>query len=416
MQTAKFLRRRRFLLALPILAAPSLTLLFIALGGGKAGIAPAEGAGIYPGINLRLPDAHFKKTREKDKLEFYEQSKKDSVKWKEDIKNNPFFGYSFDSSAINNEQELQNLVQQSALKYKPRETVSLNRKNDLVKPAYGESEETKLIQGLTKLKNRLDGKEENLFLPDKPPAGNPVNPELEKIRQMMSSFKQEGESQPDPEIKQIDQLLQKMIEVERPRRLEDSLIRASCEDREEALPVSLFNEQDSEGQNGFYGLCADTAGISETPGILAIIGETETLTPGSLVKMRLSQDICIGGRYIPRRQLIYGVTSMASERMKISVSSIRIRSEILPVSLEAYDLDGLEGIYIPGSMTRDVAKESAGDVLSPLGTGGLDPSIGAQAANAGFQAAKTLMSRKTKQLRVRVKEGYQLILKENNRK
>jgi hypothetical protein len=46
----------------------------------------------------------------------------------------------------------------------------------------------------------------------------------------------------------------------------------------------------------------------------------------------------------------------------------------------------------------------------------LNPSIGAQAANAGIEAAKTLLTRKAKLIRVTVKAGYQVLLRDEKQK
>ena len=44
----------------------------------------------------------------------------------------------------------------------------------------------------------------------------------------------------------------------------------------------------------------------------------------------------------------------------------------------------------------------------------MDPSLKAQAAAAGISAAKTLLSRKVKQVKVMVKAGYKVLLKDKN--
>jgi hypothetical protein len=74
-------------------------------------------------------------------------------------------------------------------------------------------------------------------------------------------------------------------------------------------------------------------------------------------------------------------------------------------------MDGLPGIHIPGAITRDVAKESADQGISTMGLNALDPSLSGQAATAGIEAAKALISRKIKLVRVSVKAGYQVLLK-----
>jgi hypothetical protein len=93
---------------------------------------------------------------------------------------------------------------------------------------------------------------------------------------------------------------------------------------------------------------------------------------------------------------------------------LRWGSQILPVALEAYDLDGLPGIYIPGAITRDVAKEAADGSIHSIELGSLDPSIKAQATTAGISALKKLWSKKAKLVRVEVKAGYRILLKNNS--
>jgi hypothetical protein len=108
---------------------------------------------------------------------------------------------------------------------------------------------------------------------------------------------------------------------------------------------------------------------------------------------------------------LYGVASLSGERLTVHVSSIRVGQAIVPVSLDVYDLDGLAGIRVPGAISRDVSKASADEALSGLGLASLDPSLGAQAASAGFQFAKSLASRKVRLVRVTVPAGYRVLLK-----
>ena len=75
-------------------------------------------------------------------------------------------------------------------------------------------------------------------------------------------------------------------------------------------------------------------------------------------------------------------------------------------------MDGLDGIYIPGAITRDVAKQSADRAVQGIGFTALEPSLKVQAASAGIEAAKTLFSRKAKLIKVMVKAGYQVLLRD----
>jgi hypothetical protein len=63
-----------------------------------------------------------------------------------------------------------------------------------------------------------------------------------------------------------------------------------------------------------------------------------------------------------------------------------------------------------------VAKESADQSIQNLGFTSYDPSLGAQAATAGVTAAKSLFSRKVRLVKVEVKAGYQVLLKDEKQK
>ena len=77
-------------------------------------------------------------------------------------------------------------------------------------------------------------------------------------------------------------------------------------------------------------------------------------------------------------------------------------------------MDGLPGIYIPGAISRDVTKQSADNSLQLMELSSMDPSIKAQAAAAGISTVKNMLSRKVKQIKVMVKSGYKVLLKNKN--
>ena len=79
-------------------------------------------------------------------------------------------------------------------------------------------------------------------------------------------------------------------------------------------------------------------------------------------------------------------------------------------------MDGMAGICIPGAITRDVAKESADRSMQEVSFSTMDPSIGAQAASAGITAAKTLFSKKVKLIKVTLKAGYHVLLRDEKQK
>lgn len=217
------------------------------------------------------------------------------------------------------------------------------------------------------------------------------------------------QNEDDTEMQRLSSMMDKIIAIQHPETVRDTAKKTVSQ--KETYTVSV---KDTTGTDaGFYTTDDKTAaGASNV--IRAVIPETQTIVAGATIKLLLSDDIIIKGATVPKSTFIYGTASMNNERLKINITSVRSGNNILPVALEVYDMDGLAGIYVPGSIRRDVAKESTDEAVNSMGLTTLDPSIGAQAASAGIQAAKTLIGKKVKLIKVTVRAGYQLFLKQTN--
>jgi conjugative transposon TraM protein len=234
--------------------------------------------------------------------------------------------------------------------------------------------------------------------------------------QAMARMQDQAASQPDPHMEKVDRMLDKVMRIQHPELVsrdtgaprEATVVLLEIPKREEAL-------QGEEEATGFieigYGDKTDSARPGRDHAIEAMINGDQTLTAGSTVALRLTEETVIGGERLLVGQLVYGLASLSGERLMITVASLRVGGSIVPVALQVYDLDGLAGIRVPGALTRDVSKESASEAMSGLGLASLDPSLGSQAANASLQFAKSLASRKARLMRVSVPAGYRVLLK-----
>jgi len=83
-----FLRKRKMMMVLPLLVLPFLTMAFWALGGGNAAIIEKKQT---QGLNLQLPNANLKDDKLADKMSFYDQADKDSIKLAEQMRNDPYY-------------------------------------------------------------------------------------------------------------------------------------------------------------------------------------------------------------------------------------------------------------------------------------------------------------------------------------
>ncbi len=391
------LRKRKFYLVLPLLALPFVTLAFWALGGGKTSdeVNPATG------LNLQLPDAKLKDDKNLDKLSFYNQADRDSAKREEALRNDPNFRVQPDTAM-------------NVLQIIPQTSVVGNV----------DANEKKIYSKINELNTQINqpNKSSTEYSPE---ISNTINKDfsgqVDKLQNMMKVMTEKNGS--DSETIQLSGMMDKILDIQHPERVKEKVKEKSIVNKQQVFPVessvpdnniSLMQSQKLQDHNFFYD---DNSTASDSIGnaIEAVVHETQTIVTGSTVKLRLTTNIYINGILIPKSNFIYGTASLENERLAIIISSVRYQNNLLPVALQVYDMDGLSGIYIPGSISRDVAKESAEKSLQGIDVTTLDPSVAAQVTGAGITAAKNLLSKKAKLVKVTLKGGYKILLKDNNK-
>ena len=96
-------------------------------------------------------------------------------------------------------------------------------------------------------------------------------------------------------------------------------------------------------------------------GISAILDEGLKVVQGSRVRIRLLEEATIGEFRLQPGEYLYGIVSgFSAQRVKINITSIMLNGTPIKVNLSVYDIDGMEGFYIPQSAFRDAAKEAGG--------------------------------------------------------
>lgn len=245
----------------------------------------------------------------------------------------------------------------------------------------------------------------------------------DRWQQMMANL-QKKDTAPDTQMQQINQALDKLLQLQHPT---TPVPVNPIGNKVAALPVTINRldtgaaaGQDENGlyttvayTNGFYGLSDQSDTLAAPPdAIAAVVHATQTISSGSIVKLRLLQDIFIGRERIPANSFIFGPATIAGDRVNIQLTNAVYDGRLFPIALRVYDaVDGLEGLYVPGAINRDVVKEGVGQGVSSMGVTSFDPSLGAQAAAAGIETARTLLSRKIRLVQVTLKAGHRALLK-----
>lgn len=390
-----------------------------------------------------MPDAYLKEDKPLNKLSYYEKAAADSAKLEKLIRNDPYYQQQTDPA---NKEIIPGIATQpSSLKYNEKTST---QNNNLNTSPYGrdaaiDPNEAKVYQKLEQLNTALKKAEgqpasKSTAYPslahDPGTAMNQVD--IDRLEQMMALMKN-GDGSEDPEMQQINSLLEKILDIQHPKRVREKIQPSTEKPKNQILAVAANNKESITllgndkataftkdtipyGQisfNGFYSL-EDDAISNPYPqnAIPAVVHETQTLVEGSMVKLRLINDILLNGERIPAGNFVFGTASLNGERLHIKINSIRYKNSLFPVALAVFDLDGLNGLYTPGAVTREVAKQSTDRAVQGIGLTTLDPSLGAQAASASIEAAKTLFNKKTKLIKITVKAGYQVLLQDQRQK
>ena len=159
-------------------------------------------------------------------------------------------------------------------------------------------------------------------------------------------------------------------------------------------------------------------GTAEAAGkntITACVQGDQTITDGQTVKFRLLEPMRVSGRTVPRNATLVGAARLQGERLEISITSLEHQGNIIPVELEVYDNDGQAGIFIPGSMEIDAAKEIGANMGSSLGSSiSISTDAGAQLASdlgkGVIQGVSQYISKRMRTVRVHLKSGYRVLL------
>lgn len=181
-----------------------------------------------------------------------------------------------------------------------------------------------------------------------------------------------------------------------------------------------FVKQFSEERNLEFNTVGASDNSKEKNTINAVVHGDQTLINGQSLTLRLTEPMRAGKHIIPRNTILTGMGKISGERLEIAISSIEYDGSIIQVSMEAYDSDGQQGIYIPGSMEMTAVKEIAGNMGQNLGTTiniteqGAGEQLLSDLGRGVIQGTSQYISQKARQVKVTLKAGYRIFLLPNN--
>ena len=165
---------------------------------------------------------------------------------------------------------------------------------------------------------------------------------------------------------------------------------------------------------GFHSVGKATPSIARNT-LSVVVDRTTTIRQGDFLRLRLAESARIEGMTLPPNTVLIAQSTIDGNRMKLHVTSVEHAGRILAVKLSAFDLDGQEGLAIPGSEEVSALKEVGAGVGGTIGTSftfasSAKDQLIAEAARSVMQGAGQLLQKKLRTIKVTVKSGHRLFL------
>lgn len=165
------------------------------------------------------------------------------------------------------------------------------------------------------------------------------------------------------------------------------------------------------GKNYFHGARAEQT----SPFLSAFLDVPQSGYLGSRIALRILQDLYIGNRRLPRQSTLYAqVSGFTKERITLSVTSVLLEGKIVPVRLSVYDLDGLEGLYIPGSAFREMLLEMGSSSVQGTRLDAQGQEFYTSMLSSVLSSASRSASNLLRRNRVHLKSGTQIYLRDRS--
>ena len=149
----------------------------------------------------------------------------------------------------------------------------------------------------------------------------------------------------------------------------------------------------------------------DNPLIKAMIDQTTKAHEGTRLRFKLLDDVIVKGVKLKKGTYLYGtVTGFGQQRVMADITSILVKDKFLKIHLSVYDLDGMQGFYVPESAFRDMMKNAGSAAMqsnisfdSGSGSGISAEALALQALQNVYQSTSSAVSQAIKKNRAKIK-------------
>ena len=184
-------------------------------------------------------------------------------------------------------------------------------------------------------------------------------------------------------------------------------IYASQQVKKDTIEV-VTKAEDNNADN--FNTVADTE-KQEDPLIKAMIDQTTKAHEGTRLRFKLLDDVIVKGVKLKKGTYLYGtVTGFGQQRVMADITSILVKDKFLKIHLSVYDLDGMQGFYVPESAFRDMMKNAGSAAMQSNisfdtggGSGISAEALALQALQNAYQSTSSAISQAIKKNKAKIK-------------
>lgn len=237
------------------------------------------------------------------------------------------------------------------------------------------------------------------------------NQEMEALAKRMQIIQQAASGKPvlTEEDKRLARL--KELEAKEQKRIKDSIALANA-------PVAV--NKAGQGGEQFFNTVVEQDNDPHL--IKARVDELVKVKDGSRIRIRLSEDVEIEGEILKKGSYLYAIVSgFSAQRVMANVTSVMLGGEIKKINLSVYDLDCMEGFYVPESSFRDLAKNIGSQAMNmnmninSTGEQSLE-SMAMQTLQQAMTATTSAISGNIRQNKAKIKFNTEVYLVDNSSK
>ena len=275
-------------------------------------------------------------------------------------------------------------------------------------------EKEKLKKEIRQLKKEADYKANT-------PVSDPVENQLklmEKSYEMAAKYLPSGKTD---QVSDVETKTASATKIDQPKvERQFSNVTSTKEDIVSSLYRETGDQEFLENWSGernrnFLGIDSDAKQTHSSNSFKACIHEGLQLTGEGFVKIRLLESVQITNHTIPKGNILIAQAKFQNNRLQLTVSSVEINRNIIPVELNVYDMDGQQGLSVSYSQEMNALTEMAGNMSQTSGTSlmltqSAGQQIAADLSRGVMQGISGYFSKKVRAPKVNLKAGHQIML------